>query len=107
MSRGLALPLTKVKHGGNRAAYPFSPAGRRVRSTQRDEGAPHGKTCPFGLPLIRPFGPLSPRGGEGEGGDVVYPLNRFSRMALPSTKMLDSAMAPAASIGESVVPVSG
>lgn len=32
---------------------------------------------------------------------------RFSRIALPSTKTLDSAIAPAASIGDSSVPLSG
>ena len=34
-------------------------------------------------------------------------LKRFSRMALPSTKTLESAMAPAASIGDSSVPLIG
>ena len=41
----------------------FYPAGRRCRQT--DEGAPEGMPCLCGRPLIRPFGPPSPRGEKG------------------------------------------
>ncbi|TAA61835.1 hypothetical protein EXZ48_11955 [Shinella sp. JR1-6] len=48
----------RIAHSGGRehAFCPFFPAGRRSR--QRDEGA---RRKPSHAPLIRPFGPPSPR----------------------------------------------
>ncbi|KQV39204.1 glutamyl-Q tRNA(Asp) ligase [Rhizobium sp. Root268] len=66
----------------NAAASPFSAAGRRSgRRMRGDEGVFAANSEPAG-PLIRPFGPPSPRGGEGKTGGTLASDNADSAIGI-------------------------